>query len=205
MKGQLENFLSNWDPNTIEQKALSEVEKINWIKIVVNGDLGTGKTSLIKNFCEGSFTQAYTPTVGVDYGFKIEVISDVSLRVHLWDFSGDANYSDIRKNLYSDADALLIVFDLSSRKSFKNLDMWLDESRKHLKTARCKTIVIGNKSDLKDKSPCVPQSDTKEWVASKKVKYCETSVISGAGVNSAFRDLLKDIVKERNIKPNVKS
>ena len=58
-----------------------------YFTVVVNGDLGTGKTSLIKNFCEGSFTQAYTPTVGVDYGFKIEVISDVSLRVRVTMFS----------------------------------------------------------------------------------------------------------------------
>lgn len=118
--------------------------------MIAVGNAAVGKTCLIKHFCESKFSQCYHATVGVDYGFKVQNIKGIPIRVrqlsnhkarnnctytrvddyyhlqvHLWDLSGDEQYYDVRTELYGAADACFLVFDVTNPQSFKSLGIVL--------------------------------------------------------------------------------
>ncbi|KAI0234476.1 hypothetical protein LSAT2_015263 [Lamellibrachia satsuma] len=64
-------------PGHLPRDVRSTASSLIWIKVVGVGNVGVGKTSLIKHFCESKFTSSYQPTVGVDYGFKVEAIQGI--------------------------------------------------------------------------------------------------------------------------------
>ncbi|CAE1331697.1 DNAJC27 [Acanthosepion pharaonis] len=105
------------------------ISSIEWIKVVAVGDTHTGKTSLIKIICQNTEDKItdYIPTVGVDYGFKIHDVDERKVRVHLWDLSGDPDYFEVRKELYTGTDILLLIFDVTRPETFNHLSDWINE------------------------------------------------------------------------------
>ena len=90
------------------------------------------------------------------------------MRVHLWDLSGNIEYVDVRNELYAGTDAVFLVYDVTNRKTFDNLEYWLRELNKYSapKPAVC---LIANKCDQKAKR-VVPPVDGQKWAALQKVK-----------------------------------
>lgn len=172
-------------------------ESLIWIKVVGVGSASVGKTCLIKHFCESKFTSSYQPTVGVDYGFKIQSLQGVDVRVHLWDLSGQPEYIDVRNELYTETDAVFLVFDVTNQASFECLDMWLRELSKY-GTPSAEVVLVGNKIDLKPKR-MVSQADAKKWANAHKLNYYETSSSSGEGVEKMFTEVLMTVMKKRKL------
>nr|XP_002128431.1 dnaJ homolog subfamily C member 27-like isoform X1 [Ciona intestinalis] len=191
--------LLNWNVEEIERKVNIEVKKtidnLVWTKVVAIGDSGTGKTCLIKNFCESRFSPTYHATVGVDYGFKVQEVKGVPLRVHMWDLSGDDHYFEVRKELLDDIDACFLVYDVTSRQSFLNLEKWIHELGKRRPNAAI--VLAGNKSDIRTNKNCVPLYEAKKWANERKMKHFDTSAKTGEGVQAMFATILGAVV-ERN-------
>jgi DnaJ family protein C protein 27 len=82
------------------------------LKLISVGDEKTGKSCIIKRYCEGRFVQKYITTIGVDYGVKKVTISGNKIAVNFFDLSGSPNYQEIRNNFFVDAQVVLLVFDL---------------------------------------------------------------------------------------------
>jgi len=89
--------------------------------VISVGDSLTGKSCLIKRYCEGKFVQRYITTIGVDYGVKKMKIKDNIISVNFFDISGDDDYVEIRESFYRGTGGVILVFDLDNRESFKNL------------------------------------------------------------------------------------
>lgn len=94
----------------------------------------------------------YITTIGVDYGVKKMSVNGKRAAINFFDLSGDEDYSDIRNPFFQDSQGILLVFDLENKESFKNLSRW----EKLMKDSgvdpkRSVTIVVGNKSDSKNK------------------------------------------------------
>jgi DnaJ homolog subfamily C member 27 len=106
------------------------VVKINRIKILSMGGAGSGKSCLVKRYCEERFISKYIATIGVDYGVKPVNISGRQIRVNFWDLSGHEAFFEIRNEFYKDAQGILLVFDVTSRDSFEALPEWLAEAAK---------------------------------------------------------------------------
>ncbi|CAK8687827.1 unnamed protein product [Clavelina lepadiformis] len=200
-----ENCLK-WNPKELESKVRKVVDGIVWIKVVALGNTGTGKTCLIKHFCESKFSNCYHATVGVDYGFKIQTVKEIPLRVHLWDFSGDSQYYDIRSELYSGTDACFLVFDVTNQASFQSLDGWLRETGR-FGALNSVVVVVGNKADLRSNKNCVSAAEARKWASTHKLQYFETSAFSGDGVSKLFEELLGAVVsaKKINLRPATSS
>lgn len=173
------------------------VKNIIWVKLVGVGSVSTGKTCLIKHFCESKFSTNYQATVGVDYGFKIQSVHDLDLRVHLWDLSGSPEYLEVRNELYIHTDGIFIAFDVSSETSFEALDYWVREVRKHC-TSQPDIVLVGNKIDVKEKRE-VSSAEARKFAQKHKLAYFETSAASGEGVNKMFQELLEKIVARKSV------
>ena len=94
------------------------------LKILSVGDSQTGKSCIIKKYCEGRFVQKYITTIGVDYGVKKMQMRNKSIAINFFDLSGDEVYYEITKEFFKDSQGVLLVIDLANRKSFENIKKW---------------------------------------------------------------------------------
>merc|ERR1712217_478648 len=101
------------------------------VKVMSMGSSAVGKSTLIKRYCEGRFVQKYITTIGIDYGVKPVKIMGHDLKVNFFDTSGGDEFKDIRVEFYSNTSGVLLVYDVTNRKSFMDLDNWLEEANRH--------------------------------------------------------------------------
>ncbi|XP_060582036.1 dnaJ homolog subfamily C member 27-like [Ruditapes philippinarum] len=172
------------------------VDNLIWIKVVGIGNAGVGKTCLIKHFCESKFSGGYQPTVGVDYGFKIQNVKGYELRVHLWDLSGAPEYIDVRNELYGQTDAVFLVFDVTNQASFESLETWIKEVNKYSGGVQ-EIVLVANKVDTKSGKRLISTQEAKKWAASHKINLYEASAATGDGVHKLFDELLNNAVNKR--------
>ncbi len=113
-------------------------------KILLLGDGGVGKTSLVRRFVEQKFDDRYIATIGVNV--KKKEIPDLDLKFLLWDIYGQKMNEDLHASHYSGADGAVIVYDQTRYKTFTNLDNWVSDVFKI--TGDIPFVIIGNKFDL---------------------------------------------------------
>ncbi|XP_064598505.1 dnaJ homolog subfamily C member 27-like [Liolophura sinensis] len=186
------------EPGHLTKNPHDAVDALVWAKLVGVGNSNTGKTCIIKHFCESKFSAGYQATVGVDYGFKIHRTNNMDLRVHLWDLSGNPEYIDVRNELYDNADAIFLVYDITNTASFQSLDVWLREIHKYC-NSHPEIVLVANKVDVKAKR-AVSIAEGRKWAKDHKLAYYETSPASGEGIEKLFGDLLQHIIEKKKIK-----
>jgi DnaJ homolog subfamily C member 27 len=99
-------------------RAQEAPQKKHWcvrIKIISLGGLATGKSCLIKRFCEERFVSKYISTIGIDYGVKPVTVKGEHVRVNFWDLSGHPDFFEIRNEFYKDSQGGILVYDVSNR------------------------------------------------------------------------------------------
>lgn len=124
----------------------SAVPELTRIKILSMGDAGTGKSCIIKRFCEGRFLDEYVSTIGIDFGVKSFATNLEDIKVNFWDVGGDPVYLEIRNEFYKDTHGAFMVFDVCDKTSFDNLSKWHKEFNEY-SSGTIELIVIGNKVD----------------------------------------------------------
>ncbi|MHA1263784.1 MAG: Rab family GTPase [Candidatus Helarchaeota archaeon] len=163
-------------------------------KIIVVGDGGVGKTALTVRFAEGVFRDDYKMTIGVDFSIKTINVSlngqSRRVKLQIWDTGGQERFSYVRPLYYKGAVGGLIVFDLTNRKSFENLERWFTEIANNC--VSIPVILVGNKCDLPDIE--VSPAEIQALANTHKVPYFESSAKSGQSVNAIFENLSKNLV-----------
>lgn len=86
-----------------------------FLKAVLIGDAGVGKTSFLHKFADDKFLENYLPTIGVDFKFKIFECLEKKIKLQIWDTAGQERYRSLCNIYYKGADFIMIVFDLSDR------------------------------------------------------------------------------------------
>ncbi|MEM4948384.1 MAG: ArgE/DapE family deacylase [Candidatus Jordarchaeales archaeon] len=152
-------------------------------KIVVIGDGGVGKTSLILRLTRNVFPTSYRPTLGADFAsYKIELDNKI-VTLQLWDLGGQPSFAHLRSFFYTEAKGGVIVFDLTNVKSFENVEKWYDEL-----TSVCgkvPVILVGNKHDLVNERR-VPRYEAERVARKIGALYFETSAKTRYMVDQAF-------------------
>ena len=170
----------------------SEQEAQIVLKLLLLGDSSVGKTSILNKYISNKFDESSISTVGVDYMDKIIDYNKFKIKLQIWDTSGEEKFRTITKNFYRNADGLLVVFDLTKKESYDHIKSWLDEAKEN--NDKLKTILIGNKLDLKDER-IVAIDVAKQFAEKNNLKYIETSAKDGTNINESFQaiiDLLFD-------------
>lgn len=162
------------------------------LKMLSLGSASVGKSCLIKRYCEGRFVSKYITTIGVDYGVKPVQILGNNVKVNFFDSSGGNEYKDIRVEFYNDTNCVVLVYDVTNRKSFLELDLWLEEAAKYdcplskqNKTGDAPFVVVcANKTDLPKR--VVSREDGMEYAHRHGFYYYETSAATGDSVTDAL-------------------
>ncbi len=152
-------------------------------KILLLGDGGVGKTSLVNRFIQDKFTREYIHTIGMQPSSKYLMVKNTNVCLSIFDIAGDESFKRLRELFYKGSKGALITFDLTQRSSFENVKSWYKEAKNKSKNQMF--ILIGNKSDLSDR--VISGEEAKELA--KKLKcadYIETSALTGDYVDDAF-------------------
>ena len=118
-------------------------------KIVLLGDQGTGKTSIISRFINDSFRPDYDATIGIDFLVKNVTYGHQQYRLQLWDTAGQERFKSLIPSYLKDASCSLIVYDASNPASLKSAAVWLELYLQH-KSEHAVSFLVGNKTDLHD-------------------------------------------------------
>eukprot|EP00920_Eleutheroschizon_duboscqi_P037033 GHVT01088747.1.p1 GENE.GHVT01088747.1~~GHVT01088747.1.p1 ORF type:complete len:123 (+),score=2.84 GHVT01088747.1:337-705(+) len=97
------------------------------LKVIILGDSGVGKTSLMNQYVNKKFSTQYKATIGADFLTKDVVIGDKDVTLQIWDTAGQERFQSLGVAFYRGADCCVLVFDLTSPKSFESLDSWREE------------------------------------------------------------------------------
>ncbi len=162
-------------------------------KTIVVGDEGVGKTSITLRFTKDFFDPEYKTTIGVSYAVKKIVIENAKIMVSIWDTGGQEIFDYIRPRYYDGALGALAVFDVTQKKSFENLDRWVNDVSKQC--GEIPIIVVGNKIDLIDER-VVNFKEAEEYTTHKNVIYYETSAKTGENVVDVVYELSKKILED---------
>ena len=159
------------------------------LKIVLIGDSNVGKTTLLYKYLNDENTEDITPTLGLENKVKTSLIKGIKTKIQLWDTVGQEKFNSLTQNIFQNTDGILIIFDLTNKESFTNIQKWISKSDKNIKT-----IIVGNKSDLIDNRQ-VTKEDIK--LITQKYNYVEVSALNGTNVDKAFDTLLQAIVGKK--------
>ena len=163
-------------------------------KLVLIGDSGVGKTNILTRYTKNEFSLATQATVGVEFGSKIIKKNDKLIKLQIWDTAGQERYKSITSAYYKGSKGAFVVYDISRKPTFENVDKWIGE----LKTNASEEVLImlvGNKSDLEDKRE-VQIDEVKKKAEQYKIAFCETSALKGNNIEQAFDSLIDEIAKK---------
>ncbi|KAI6653207.1 Ras-related protein Rab-13 [Oopsacas minuta] len=170
-------------------------------KIVIVGESAVGKTALLYKYAEGVFKNGLISTIGLDFRTKIVDVEGVPVRLQVWDTAGQERFRTLSKQLFRGAKGIVLVFDVTNRKSFDQLNYWINSFESY-GVREEGVLIVGNKSDLEE----VRQVSTREAQAvatDHSYNFIETSAKNGTNVNEAFSMLAREIHIQHGVyRPN---
>jgi small GTP-binding protein len=171
-------------------------------KVVLVGDAEVGKTSLTTRFAYGTFTDGYISTLGVDFIVKSLPLDNYIVKLQAWDTAGQERYAGVRPIYYRGARGALLVFDITTRQSFVNVDKWLEQIHK-FSGPEVPIILVGNKIDLLE-SRVVTTDEVRVYAAQKEMPFFETSAKTDYCVKDVFEKLAELILSKELAKEGSK-
>lgn len=165
------------------------------IKILMLGESGVGKSSILTRFVDDKFSTNFLTTLGVEYKHKTIMINDKKVMTQVWDTAGQEKFRTITPVYYRKVDGVVMVYDITDRNSFESINYWM-KNLKDNADSNIKVILIGNKFDLADKR-AVSKEEGDNLAESYGLKFMEASAKSRHNVNDLFASLSVDILEYR--------
>ncbi|XP_015059089.1 ras-related protein RABA5a [Solanum pennellii] len=160
-------------------------------KIVLIGDSAVGKSNLLARFARDEFYPNSKSTIGVEFQTQKLDINGKEVKAQIWDTAGQERFRAVTSAYYRGAVGALLVYDISRRLTFENIGRWLNELQTH-SDMNVVTILVGNKSDLKDARE-VTTAEGKSLAEAQGLFFIETSALDSSNVAVAFQTVVKEI------------
>ena len=168
-------------------------------KVLLLGNSDVGKSSLLLRYVDSVWNDAFVPTIGVDFKVKTLTINEKKVKMQIWDTAGQERFRTVVATYFRGAHGILLLYDVTNKDSFKNLESWLIEIEKNAKEKVLK-ILIGNKCDLTDDRE-ISTEEGKAFALRNGMEFMETSAKMNTNVTEAFETLGKLMI-EFNSKGN---
>lgn len=166
-------------------------------KIILIGDSGVGKTSLMKRYTDNTYTKDGASTIGVDFKIKTIVVGGKRVKLQIWDTAGQERFKAIVAHYYRGANGIMLVFDMLNRESFEHLKDWMAEIDKRDVPKATQIKIIGNKIDSRDRIQ-VTRDDVKSFLDQYRIpesNFCEVSARDDLNVEDSFVKLTESLIE----------
>ena len=160
-------------------------------KIVLVGDSSVGKTNLFLRYIKNEFDPQTKATIGVEFGTKIIKINNYNIKIQIWDTAGQERYKSITNAYYKGAQGAFLVYDITNKSSFLNIDKWIRDLKNN-GDEKIVLFLIGNKNDLND-DRVIDTNEGKNKAKENKMFFLETSAKNNDNVNNAFDEIINNI------------
>jgi small GTP-binding protein len=165
----------------------------NLVKILLLGDTAVGKSNILHRFTENSFMDNYISTIGFDFKSQVLTLDDNKIvKLQIWDTAGQERFMSITKNLYLRVQGIILVYDITSRKTFENIKNWVKGVRDT--SEMIPIIIVGNKIDL-DNEREVSTEEGKKLANDFGAPFKETSAFTDVNIKEIFEDLTREILR----------
>ncbi|KAJ8139472.1 hypothetical protein OXX80_001265 [Metschnikowia pulcherrima] len=183
------------------------------LKVIILGDSGVGKTSLMQQFVNSKFSQQYKATIGADFLTKDLVIDNKTVSLQIWDTAGQERFQSLGVAFYRGADCCVLCYDVTNEKSLNNLPSWKDEFLIQSNVSNPQDfpfIIIGNKIDVDDskKIASLPKKlshVTKNQLGGLNYPVFETSAKDSVNVEAAFEVVAKMALQQEELNESARN
>ncbi|KAF5737514.1 ras-related protein RABC2a-like [Tripterygium wilfordii] len=157
-------------------------------KILLIGDSGVGKSSLLVSFISSS-VEDLAPTIGVDFKIKLLTVREKKLKLTIWDTAGQERFRTLTSSYYRGAQGIILVYDVNRRETFTNLfDVWAKEVDLNSTNQDCVKMLVGNKID-KDSEKAVSREEGMALAKELGCLFLECSAKTRENVEQCFEEL----------------
>ncbi|CAN6540940.1 hypothetical protein ACFX13_018062 [Malus domestica] len=162
-------------------------------KLVLLGDMGTGKTSLVLRFVTGKFLEYQESTIGAAFFTQVLSLNEATIKFDIWDTAGQERYHSLAPMYYRGAAAAVVVYDITSMDSFLRAKKWVLEVQRQANPTLI-MFLAGNKADLEDKRK-VGSEEGEQYAKENGLVFLETSAKTAQNVNELFYEIAKKLAK----------
>ncbi len=160
-------------------------------KYIIVGDSAVGKSCLLLQFTDKRFKSTHDLTIGVEFGSRTVQINEKAIKLQIWDTAGQESFRSITRSYYRGSIGALLVYDITKRQSFENLQKWMEEMKENA-YSKMTTILIGNKVDLETERQ-VSYEEGQAFAKKHDLVFYETSAKSAHNVEKAFLAITQQI------------
>ena len=165
--------------------------KRNKFNVSLLGESQVGKTGLSNYFFHKKFDSNYISTIGIDSNITTVIFDDEEYKFKIYDTAGQERYRSISKSTIKISNGFILVFSVVDKKSFQQIDYWLDSLKEEVDIHKKIIYLVGNKIDLDNRE--ISNEDGVNYSKLRNINYFETSAKTGFGVNQVFNKIFKDI------------
>ncbi|XP_036925142.1 ras-related protein Rab-17 [Sturnira hondurensis] len=162
-------------------------------KLVLLGSGSVGKSSLALRYVKDDF-RSILPTVGCAFFSKVVDLGAASVKLEIWDTAGQEKYHSVCHLYFRGANAALLVYDITSKESFRKAQQWLKDLEKESSPGEVVVMLVGNKADLGEDRE-VPLEEGKEFAESQGLLFMETSARANLQVTEAFGAVARELLQ----------
>ena len=151
-------------------------------KILLLGDSSVGKTCFLMRYVDNTFQEIHMSTIGLDYKLKTVQLEDGKMvKIQIWDTAGQDRFRSITKNYYKGAHGIVLIYDVTNKKSFENVSNWINQIREEVSDKV--TIVLGGNKIEEEEKRVVTTEQGKKMADDFKLMFFECSEKTGVNID----------------------
>ncbi|CAI4230309.1 unnamed protein product [Auanema sp. JU1783] len=168
-------------------------------KLLIIGDSGVGKSSLLLRFSDNVFSENYITTIGVDFKIRTVEIDGHKVKLQIWDTAGQERFRTITSTYYRGTHGVVVVYDVTNGESFGNVKRWLHEIETNCDNVQ--KILVGNKNEDPSRR-VVLESDARRFADTMGINFFETSAKENKFVEEMFSSITRLVLTAKLANPN---
>ncbi|QDZ26010.1 small rab-related GTPase [Chloropicon primus] len=163
-------------------------------KILLVGDSGVGKSSILMRFTTEDCFEDMSPTIGVDFKLKMLDLDGKRLKLTIWDTAGQERFRTLTSSYYRGAQGIIFAYDVCRKETFRSLqELWMNEVDMYSTIPDAIKMVVGNKVDLQDRQ--VTKEEGKNFARQHGCLFIETSAKENIKIAQCFEELVRKMLE----------